>query len=86
MEGYAVVLQGTLASIGWLELLSLRLATFREVGLSIGSSDRTIWRFAQANRMVLLTNNRNMKGKDSLEQVLREENTITSLPILTIGT
>jgi hypothetical protein len=26
-----------------------------------------------------------MKGKDSLEQVLREENTSTSLPVVTIG-
>ena len=26
-----------------------------------------------------------MKGEDSLEQVLREENTLTSLPVVTIG-
>ena len=26
-----------------------------------------------------------MKGKDSLEQVIREENTATSLPVVTIG-
>jgi hypothetical protein len=26
-----------------------------------------------------------MKGKDSLEQVLQEENTPTSLPVVTIG-
>lgn len=26
-----------------------------------------------------------MKGKDSLEQVMREENTPTSLPVVTIG-
>ena len=29
--------------------------------------------------------NRNMKGQDSLEQTLREENKPTSLPVLTIG-
>lgn len=26
-----------------------------------------------------------MKGKDSLEQVIREENTLDSLPVVTIG-
>jgi hypothetical protein len=35
--------------------------------------------------MILLTANRRMKGKDSLEQVLREENTPMSLPVVTLG-
>ena len=35
--------------------------------------------------MVLLTHNRNMKGDDSLEQTIREDNTPTSLPAVTIG-
>jgi hypothetical protein len=35
--------------------------------------------------MSLLTANRSMKGKDSLEQVIREENTPNSLPVITIG-
>jgi len=85
IEGDAERLWGTLASRGWLDLLSIRLVTFEEVGLSFESSDREVWRFAQANRMILLTENRNMKGQDSLEQTIREENTIVSLPVLTIG-
>lgn len=44
-----------------------------------------MWRFAQTNQMLLLTANRRMKGKDSLEQVLQEENTATSFPVITIG-
>jgi hypothetical protein len=28
------------------------------------SSDRVVWRFAQANQMILLTANRRMKGKN----------------------
>jgi hypothetical protein len=32
-----------------------------------------------------LTDNRNRRGEDSLEQTIREENSITSLPVLTIG-
>ena len=35
--------------------------------------------------MILLTNNRNMAGVDSLAQTIREENTVVSLPVLTIG-
>ncbi len=35
--------------------------------------------------MLLLTANRNAKSEDALEQVMREENTQTSLPIITIG-
>lgn len=85
IEGLAVVLWGTLVVEGWLELVPLELLRFTDVGLPLNSSDRSVWRFAQANGMILLTNNRNMTGEDSLEQTLREENTETSLPILTIG-
>ena len=35
--------------------------------------------------MILLTANRSMKGEDSLEQVIREENTVDSLPVITTG-
>jgi hypothetical protein len=50
--------------------------------LAVNSDDRAVWRCAQANEMILLTANRSMKGKDSLEQVMREENTPTSLPVV----
>lgn len=35
--------------------------------------------------MILLTANRSIKGKDSLEQVMREENTSASLPVITFS-
>lgn len=35
--------------------------------------------------MILLTANRSMKGKHSLEQVMREENMPSALPVITIG-
>jgi len=35
--------------------------------------------------MILLTANRSMKGEDSLEQVMREENSSVSLPVITVG-
>lgn len=86
IEGQASILRQMLADEGWLPLLDLRFVTFREVMLSIKSDDRLVWRFAQAEGMILLTANRNMAGSDSLEQTIREENTPASLPVLTIST
>lgn len=85
MEGQALLLWGTLAAEGWLEFLSARLLTFRDIELSIDSSDREVWRYSQDHRMLLLTANRSRKGTDSLEQTIREENTPTSLPVITVS-
>ncbi len=85
LERHAVVLMGNIANQGWLEVLPIRFIFLREVGLSIDSTDRAVWRFSQAHQMILLTANRKMKGKDALEKVLREENNPSSLPVLTIG-
>ncbi|MEM9008463.1 MAG: DUF5615 family PIN-like protein [Cyanobacteria bacterium P01_F01_bin.86] len=85
LTGYIVLFQGTLAADGWLELLSISFVTLKEAGLATDSNDRVIWQFAQSNQMLLLTANRNAKGKDSLEQTIREEATSTSLPVITIG-
>jgi hypothetical protein len=85
LEGYARRIWGVLTSEGWLDLLSLPMTTFRDEGLAVNSNDRLIWRYAQEHGMLLLTGNRNMDGDDSLEQTLREENTPTSLPVITVG-
>ncbi len=85
IEGHAIRLWDTLVITEWVELLSIEMLMFTDVGLSVESSDRIIWRFAQAHQMLLITDNRNMKGEDSLEQTIREENTSTSLPVLNIG-
>jgi hypothetical protein len=84
LERHALILSGSISNQGWLDLLSIRFVTLEEVALSVESDDRVVWRFAQSNQMILLTANRRMKGKNSLEQVLREENTITSLPVITL--
>ncbi len=85
LTGDAVLFWGTLSAEGWLDWLPVRFFTFQEVELPMDSSDRLVWQFAQTHQMILITANRNMKGDDSLEQIVREENTPTSLPILTIG-
>jgi len=85
LRGHSVVLAGSLGESGWLELISIRFVLFEEAGLVATSDDRVVWQYAQDNQMILITANRSMKGKDSLEQVIREENTPTSLPVVTIG-
>jgi hypothetical protein len=85
LKGHALVFFGAIATQGWLDIVSIQFVTFAEMDLSIDSDDRTVWRLAQENQMILLTANRSMKGEDSLEQVIREENTSESLPVITVS-
>jgi len=65
IEGYAKLLWNTFVSDGWMELCIIEMLMFIDVGLAINSTDRKVWRFAQDHRLILLTANRNMEGKDS---------------------
>lgn len=85
LEGHALLLSGSITNQGWQDLFPIRFILLEEIALPANSSDRIVWRFAQTNQMVLLTANRRMKGSDSLEQVLREENVPTCLPVVTVG-
>lgn len=85
IEGHVLRVWDAFQAQGWSDVISLRMLTFDAVDLAFGSSDRDVWRFAQAQSMVLLTANRNMNEADSLEQTIREENVPTSLPVLTLG-
>jgi len=85
LRGHAVLLSGSLLSSGWLDWVFIRFITFDEMSLPIDTDDRVVWQLAQSNQMILLTANRSMKGENSLEQVMREEITSTSLPVITIG-
>ena len=85
LNGHAIIFFGSIANQGWLDIIPIRFVTFAQTELPIDSDDRVVWRLAQENQMILLTANRTMKGKDSLEQVMREENTSNSLPVITIG-
>ncbi|WP_223257294.1 DUF5615 family PIN-like protein [Phormidesmis priestleyi] len=79
LKGHALVFFCAIGRQGWLDVVPIRFVTFSEMELSIASDDRVVWRLAQENQMILLTANRSMKGKDSLEQVMREESTSASL-------
>lgn len=80
-----MLLSGSILSGGWLDWVSIRFITFDEMKLPVNSDDRLVWQLAQSNQMILLTANRSMKGENSLEQVMREEITPASLPVITIG-
>ncbi|MCU0534811.1 MAG: ACP S-malonyltransferase [Hydrococcus sp. Prado102] len=85
IEGQSKRLWETIRDEGWLELVDIRFTTFEEVQLAIDSSDLVVWRFAQENKMLVLTANRKMKGENSLEKTIRNENRVDSLPVITIG-
>lgn len=85
IAGLARLLVGTLQSLGWSELLEIRLLTFADVGLAPDSVDREVWKWAQELHALLLTDNRNNDGPDSLEQTLIEEIAPDSLPVITVG-
>ena len=85
IEGQASLMWQTLLAEGWHELIPTQMMMFEQIKIPYDSSDRVIWRFAQAEQMILLTANRNTDDEDSLERTIQEENTPTSLPVLTIG-
>jgi len=85
MKKQGILLWATMGSEGWLKLLDIPMLTFTDVGLSIDSNDRDVWRFAQEKQLILLTGNRNNEGRDSLQQTIQDENQPTSLPVITIG-
>jgi hypothetical protein len=68
----------------WNEL-QVVLVTFEHIGLDRGASDAEIWQTCHREQIVLITNNRNARGKDSLEAVLRSQNQPNSLPVFTLA-
>ncbi len=85
IEGQAWLIWSRLHADGWSQILPAQLLTFEQAGLAVNANDRDVWRFAQKERMILLTANRRMREKNSLEKTLRDENFPAALPVLTIG-
>ena len=61
------------------------LRRFEEVGLASTATDFEVWQACQAQQLVLLTDNRNLRTPDSLEATIRQHNTPTALPVFTIA-
>lgn len=85
LDGYDIYLAVGLKEIGWGELILADFKRLRDYGLPDNLPDQDIWRFVQANRLLLITNNRNSRGETSLQATLRRENTPDALPILTVA-
>ncbi len=88
VEGLVDYLVLQMQSEPWSEFwqsLALDYRRFGDVGLSTDSLDSEIWQTCQAEELVLVTNNRNDDGPDSLEATIRAHGTAESLPIFTIA-
>jgi hypothetical protein len=65
--------------------LKLSLLTFSDLGLSHETTDLQVWQRCQQERLMLLTNNRNDDGPESLAVAVRSANTPTAIPVVTFG-
>lgn len=88
IEGHVDRLVAFIRTSEWADYwnhLELVHATLAELGLRDTAPDVDVWRSCQREALVLITANRNNDGPDSLEATIRAENTLDSLPVLTLG-
>jgi hypothetical protein len=65
--------------------LDVSIHTVAGLGYMEDVSDRVIWTRCQADGLVLVTENRNDDGPDSLQRTMDELRTADSLPVLTLA-
>lgn len=73
---------------GLLEILAelgIEFALLSEIGLPCDVDDRTLWELCQRDGWLLLTDNRNDDGPNSLQAVLDDAWTPGMLPVLTLS-
>lgn len=88
LTGYVGYFRTLAESDAWkalTQLLGVRFTNFPEIGLAAGTVDRDVWHYCQTQRIYLLTDNRNRRGADSLEETIRQYNTPMSLPVFTVS-
>ncbi len=88
VEGIVAILVRIWLSGNWREFwhdLGISIQDFNSLGLPFDSSDKIVWRTCQDRKLVLITGNRNADEPDSLELVIRAENTEDSLPLVTLA-
>ena len=68
-----------------LEELRIETATFRDLHLDPQIDDRSLWNLCQNGGWVLLTNNRNREGENSLQATLEDSWRPGRLPVLTLA-
>jgi len=87
-DGHVGILVRVLMSEDWIAIwndLELAVVTFEDLGLHRDTSDAVVWRACQREQVLLITNNRNADGPDSLETTIREEGQSDSLPVFTLA-
>lgn len=88
IQGHVEYLVRRMRAEAWVDFwraLGLVLRRFEDVGLSESSSDLEVWNVCQAEQLILITDNRNLDSEDSLEAVIRRNQTVESLPVFTIA-
>jgi Domain of unknown function (DUF5615) len=88
VEKHVTLLVGNLRSgpLGELwDALGLGATSIPEQGLPDNIADRALWEYCQQAGWVLVTDNRNEDGAESLEAVIRENAGGPWLPVVTIG-
>ena len=88
VQGHLDVLVDRIQSTHWKEIwdfLGLQYFHFGSIGLLPTAPDSIVWDACQANDLILVTDNRNQDGTDSLESTIQSRGTSSSLPIFTIG-
>jgi hypothetical protein len=88
IQGQVEILVARMRGEHWRDFwdhLQLRHVTFADAGLQLSDSDAVIWQRCQELDLLLLTDNRNDDGPESLEATIRSNNQPTSLPVFTIS-
>lgn len=88
IEGHVAALVRFCQSPTWIEFwnaLRVKAFSFADVGLTRHSLDVDIWRLCQRDSIVLVTDNRNSEGPDSLEAAIQSLADANSLPVLTLA-
>ena len=85
LTGNGIFIEEGLKETGWSELIRVEFKRLRDYGLPANLPDQDIWRFVQTHRFLLITNNRNNEDETSLQATMRRENTLDSLPIITVS-
>ncbi len=88
VQGHLSYLQRLLHALdlwGVLVEQGLQFATFSDLGLPRDLDDRSLWDYCQRAGWVLLTENRNQDGNDSLQATLADSWMWGHLPVLTLA-
>ena len=88
VQGHAAYLERLIDALGLgivLTELNLRFVSFADLQFPLDIDDRTLWNRCQRGGWVLLTDNRNHDGPDSLEATLADSWQTSQLPVLTLA-